>query len=131
MSKNCAENNAKTATRISSKLDTDIPHMKEGCANFFLSDPINFGDFTSENSEKLDLDDSADFVGLGKCQRFLSPYNFCKFTKKILRKFSAKTILPPNFFGPKFQLFFSFFPKFHFRPNFRKFSAKFFSEWPD
>ena len=48
-----AENNAKTAARITSKLDTAIPQVDEGCAKFFRSDPINFGDFTSENSEIL------------------------------------------------------------------------------
>ena len=46
-----AENNAKTAARITSKLDTAIPQVDEGCALLFRSDPVNFGDFTSENSD--------------------------------------------------------------------------------
>ena len=41
------ENNAKTAARITSKLDTAIPQVDEGCALLFRSDPINFGYFTS------------------------------------------------------------------------------------
>ena len=47
------ENNAKTAARITSKLDTAIPQVDEGCAFLFRSDPVNFGDFTSENSDIL------------------------------------------------------------------------------
>ena len=52
-SQNSAENNVKTAAPIPAKLDMDIPYVKARCANFFRSDPLNFGDFTHENSDKF------------------------------------------------------------------------------
>ena len=70
--------------------------------------------FTNKNSEKLDLEDSADFVGLGKCHRgFYHHATFSSSQKKYLESFR------PKHFGPKFQLFFFFSlpPQISLPPN--------------
>ena len=92
--------------------------MEEGCAIFFRSDPINFGDFTSENSEKLNLEDSADFVEFGKCHRgFYLNTTFSSSPKKYLESFRPKTFCPQIFLAPNFNSFFIFFRNFIFDPK--------------